>query len=184
MVGIHAEISYKARHRATYREKSEKQAMAGKALAQLKDIHLPETINWWPPAIGWWLLMLMVIATTTAIIYRLIKHKKRQRYRKQAITLLDECYQQWCVSNNSAHCFDTINMLLKRTALTAFPGSDATALHGQQWLNFLNQKCSANPFSSALIDDFSQCQYQCKITIDIEQFYRCSHQWIKCHANS
>ena len=22
----------------------------------LRDIHLPEAIGWWPPAIGWWLL--------------------------------------------------------------------------------------------------------------------------------
>lgn len=26
----------------------------------LRDIHLPETIGWFPPAIGWWLLIIFV----------------------------------------------------------------------------------------------------------------------------
>jgi hypothetical protein len=26
-------------------------------LSQLKDIHLPDDISWWPLAIGWWLLI-------------------------------------------------------------------------------------------------------------------------------
>jgi hypothetical protein len=185
MVGIHTEISYKARYRATYIEKEAngKPAMTGDALAQLKDIHLPETIHWWPPAIGWWLFILMAITTTTAIIYWAIQRKKQQKYRKEAIVLLDKRYQHWRVSNNNAHCFNAINALLKRTALTAFPESDATALHGQQWLDFLNGKCRSKPFSQKMINDFSQCQYQYNITIDIEQFYHCSRQWISCHAN-
>jgi Domain of unknown function (DUF4381) len=157
--------------------------MTGETLAQLKDIHLPETVSWWPPAIGWWLLMLMAIAVTTAIIYWAIKRKKQWQYREEAMVLLDECYQQWRVSNNDVRCFNAINALLKRTALTAFPESNATALHGQQWLDFLNAKCRSKPFDQKMIDNFSQCQYQCKITIDIEQFYRCSHQWVRCHAN-
>ncbi|MBV1912177.1 MAG: DUF4381 domain-containing protein, partial [Cycloclasticus sp.] len=27
----------------------------------LRDIHLPDAITWWPPAIGWWLLLAVII---------------------------------------------------------------------------------------------------------------------------
>jgi hypothetical protein len=26
----------------------------------LKDIHLPDAISWWPPAIGWWLIIILM----------------------------------------------------------------------------------------------------------------------------
>jgi hypothetical protein len=30
-------------------------------LAQLRDIHLPEAVSWWPLAIGWWLVAIVCI---------------------------------------------------------------------------------------------------------------------------
>ena len=157
--------------------------MTADPLAQLRDIHLPETISWWPPAIGWWLLVITIISAIAVIIYCIIRRKKQQRYRKEAIALLDECYREWSVSKDNSHCFSKINGLLKRTAITAFPGSEANKLHGRQWLEFLNEKCPTDPFDKVMMDHFSRYQYQREMSLDIKQFYHCSHQWIQQHAN-
>ena len=48
-------------------------------LAQLRDIHLPETVGLWPLAPGWWLLIALIIgALVTGIIYW------RRRYQSNA----------------------------------------------------------------------------------------------------
>jgi len=38
----------------------------------LRDIHLPDAISWWTPAIGWWILLALVIAAFIVLpkIYR------------------------------------------------------------------------------------------------------------------
>ena len=37
-------------------------------LSQLRDIHLPEAVPWWPPAPGWWMLFALVIAGAVGVM--------------------------------------------------------------------------------------------------------------------
>ena len=37
-------------------------AINANPLDQLRDIHLPEPISWWPLAPGWWLLIIIALA--------------------------------------------------------------------------------------------------------------------------
>ena len=53
----------------------------------LRDIHLPEPIGWWPPALGWWILALLVILTIGLCIW-LIRRITRKTAIKSAKKLL------------------------------------------------------------------------------------------------
>ena len=51
-------------------------------LSQLKDIHQPTPVSWWPPAIGWYLLVI-VICITAFIIGKLLYKRWRKYIRKK-----------------------------------------------------------------------------------------------------
>ncbi|MEJ2181709.1 MAG: DUF4381 domain-containing protein [Gammaproteobacteria bacterium] len=43
----------------------------------LRDIHMPDTVYWWPLAIGWWILLgLLVAIVAITYIYKYLKKRK------------------------------------------------------------------------------------------------------------
>ena len=50
----------------------------------LRDIHLPEPVGWWPPAIGWWLLPVCVLGLIVLLIW-LIRRRMRITPAKLAL---------------------------------------------------------------------------------------------------
>lgn len=46
-------------------------------LSQLRDIHLPATGGFWPPAPGWWLLALILLLSLAGLCWLL--HRRHRR---------------------------------------------------------------------------------------------------------
>lgn len=106
-------------------------------LEQLKDIHLPQQISNWPPAIGWWLVALLIIVTVTLTI-KWIKHRRSQRLAmRQALLQLKQ------VQHTDADWPLQLNSILKRLCISYFPQQDCASLYEKQWLNFLSDKLPA-----------------------------------------
>jgi len=100
-------------------------------LAQLKDIHLPEAISWWPLAIGWWVVGFIVIAGTYFAVQFSFGHYINQRYRRQGLSALNNLpnidQQQRLIALFS---------LLKQVANSAYPQQNLPALTIRNLLNF------------------------------------------------
>ena len=47
-------------------------------LAQLRDIHLPDTGGFWPPAPGWWLLALLSLTALALAVLWWRRHLRRR----------------------------------------------------------------------------------------------------------
>ncbi|MFV8782441.1 DUF4381 domain-containing protein [Microbulbifer sp. SA54] len=103
-------------------------------LEQLKDIHEPAAVGWWPPAPGWWLLaglVLLAIAGAFTLFWRARRKRLQNRYRAEGIALLN------AIDTSSAAAVEEINTILKRVAVVTFGRRACASLTGQRWIDFL-----------------------------------------------
>jgi len=110
----------------------------------LKDIHLPDAISWWPPAIGWWLLVLL-IPTLIAFSYWLYKRLTRKTAIKTAKKTLAAIKLNTELDNTQK--LRELSILLRRVAVSLAPRTEVASLTGHSWLAFLDQSLSGAPFS-------------------------------------
>ena len=79
-------------------------------LAQLKDIHVPNNVDIWPLDWGWWCLIALFLAGTISLIIYLVKKRKFNKPRRDALKLLGS------ISSLDENWPMQINSVLKRTA--------------------------------------------------------------------
>ena len=71
--------------------------MNNPTLEQLRDIHLPEAVHWWPPAPGWWIVTTLVLALLIWLVRYLQRRYRHQYFRSESRELLKQIwldYQQ------------------------------------------------------------------------------------------
>ena len=151
-------------------------------LAQLRDIHLPDPISWWPPAIGWWLLVALLGA---AIIYGLrwfLNQRAYNCYRTEALRSLDQLKTSF-INDRLRHCQEILG-LLRRTAKTAYPQLSLESEPTPSMLSRLNQ-CCANPvFNENLQQRLGDLPYQENPEIPpslLQELDETTRKWLKKH---
>ncbi len=143
-------------------------------LADLKDIHLPDAISWWPLAPGWWLLIFLVI---TLIILAVISYQfwKKRIYRRLALQELEEL-----AANNSDidenNYLESIACLIRRTAIAGTSDKQLAHWQGSQWQDYLQKSM---PEDQARLIAISR--YQANKNINKQQLTDAAKQWIKGH---
>lgn len=146
-------------------------------LAQLRDIHLPDPIGWWPLAPGWYLLSLFVIAMLVTAIIFVIRYYKNGRAKRQALRLLETYRQQYQQDTNSQLTAARISELLKRVALVYFPRSKVASLQGESWILFLNHTAKGLHFENVRIE-LLDAPYQPTISLDLNLLFEMTRSWI------
>ncbi|WP_133129899.1 DUF4381 domain-containing protein [Legionella yabuuchiae] len=152
---------------------------APQELAQLRDIHLPESVGWWPLAPGWYLLFFILLLVIIACIWGLYRCYRNERAKHQALRLLDEYQSQYEASQNSKLASARVSELLKRVALVYFPREEVAGLTGEQWLEFLNktgQDIDFRPVQYELLELPYGRENACK---NLEPLFQQAKRWIK-----
>ncbi len=148
----------------------------------LANIHLPDAPGYWPLAPGWWILLGLVLLTLLSF-YIGYKRKQREAYRHIALIELQKIKLE--SMQNPAKCLHAINLLLKRTAMTAQPKTFHSSIKGSEWLQWLDENCPrlANQFNSEIGQALIVGQYQKTPDVNINDLIKLTEAWIKKHHN-
>lgn len=141
---------------------------ANPMLAQLRDIHLPDPVSWWPLAWPWWAMLIIVFVCLTAFIV----YRKKNKWRKDAIAQLESFAHENPV-NYSLQC----NRLLKQICMNKVDKRCAS-LNGRPWLEFLDSHVKNKIFIPNL-EAFAFIPDNPNVTLDTQQLQSACEQWIR-----
>ena len=153
-------------------------------LDQLKDIHTPDAIGLWPPAIGWYLVAAFLIAALVLAGVILWRRWQQNAYRRAALRECDDIEREITAGSDSRAAAIRIATLLKRTALSVFRRAEVASLSGDAWILFLESKASEASFSiasSQLLIEASFRQSPPDNQRDVVQLLDEARRWIRKH---
>lgn len=128
------------------------------SLQNLNDIVLPTAVNWWPLAAGWYVLLGSFLLAVAWFGYQAWKHWGNNRYRRAALNELQLLTATIQTTEKHDASLRQLPVLLKRTALSAYPRDIVAPLSGDDWYQFLNaqlKKPSFTATSTGLLDNIS-----------------------------
>lgn len=147
-------------------------------LVNLKDIHLPPPVSFWPPAPGWWILAVLLISSLFiggVLFYR--QHKKRKPKTK-ALRILKDLQILYQNSKDEVVSLRNLSNLLRRTALTFYDNDEVASLQGSSWLEFLDKTGKTKEFSQGAGKVLGNEVFQQKVNPDMNALFPLVKKWI------
>lgn len=149
---------------------------------QLRDVHLPVGVSWWPLALGWWLVLFFVVSATLILSAVLFRKWRSNQYRKTAQRKLNDAYTLWQKYGDKSDYLNSANEILKRAMLSLSQHS-AVSSSGSIWVASLNHMAKM-PLSDATQNALAYECYKAAPSIDIEALNADVVSWIKTHRGS
>lgn len=150
----------------------------------LRDIHLPEPIGFWPPAVGWWLSALGIGILLISMIW-LIRRLNRKTALKSARRLLAELKQDPSLDPAEKIC--RLSVLLRRTAISLAPRTQCAGLTGQAWLDYLDLALRDKDFGSAIGRQLIETPYHNKTLpqeTEVLALFELCERWLKAQSRN
>lgn len=112
----------------------------------LRDIHLPDSISWWPLSFGWWIL-LGLVAIAFLIIYCIQRQYFKATLRKETLNELSRIEKTFLETENALFCISELSVLLRRAALSK---NLPAGVIGLSWLKLLDEPLEKPEFSEGI----------------------------------
>lgn len=90
-------------------------------LSQLKDIHWPEPVSFWPPAFGYYLVLLALVMIAMLAWYFFGWGRAKRRLKKQVLTELEAIESEFLIHRDNGLLQASLSALIKRLAFFAGP---------------------------------------------------------------
>lgn len=105
---------------------------------QLRGLHLPEAIGWWPLAPGWWVLIVLLAVGFVWLALRAMRQRKINAPRRYAIKELARIEAEYLQHRDAVTLGRQISELLRRAMLAYAPRPEVAGLTGESWLQWLD----------------------------------------------
>jgi hypothetical protein len=106
---------------------------------ELRDIHLPDPISWWPPAIGWWIVAAILLAAIVIpILYRRYTTANQRTPLFLARAELERVRSLWLEQRDFQVLLTDLSIWLRRASMSFSSRRQAASLTGQDWQQFLD----------------------------------------------
>ncbi len=131
----------------------------------LRDIHLPDPVSWWPPAMGWWFLLLfslVVIWLLIAFIKKIRKPVLKKSAKAEVVAVIEAYHEH----QNKHLLIQQLSITLKRIGISYLQRNATAGLSGIEWYTKINLLVEKNQFSEDVIKLLSQGPYQKKLDLD------------------
>ena len=123
----------------------------------LRDLHLPEPIGWWPPAMGWWLVLGFLIVMGIGA-FLLIQRHRRATPLKRALAGLEEIQTQ--SDTRLEDKLQSISAIMKRFALSIAGRDEVAGLTGDAWMSWLIARAGGQAIDLEVIAMLKKAPYQ------------------------
>lgn len=144
----------------------------------LRDIHLPDTVSWWPPAIGWWLLLALLIVTVITFTILWIKRIRRRRSPVFLARLsFEQIKKEYAATGDKIELVRNLSILLRRTVISINSRKDTAALTGHDWLQYLDKYMEGKPFSEGPGQVLVTLPYQSSINVETDTLLQLVDKW-------
>lgn len=157
----------------------------------LRDIHLPDSVSWWPLAPGWWITLgLLILAAAT--VYFLKWMKDRRQLGKQSMDEFASLVSRYQQDKDTHLLLTNLSQLLRRVCITQYDYQHIAGLTGDEWLKFLDEALvhHKNEQGLSFCGELGEClvtvQYQRAISVDekkLDQLLILSKAWLQAVTN-
>ena len=147
-------------------------------LVNLKDIHLPPPVSFWPPAPGWWILAVLLITSLYFGGVWFFRRYKKRKPKTEALRILKDLQILHQNSQDEVASLRNLSNLLRRTALTFYDTDAVASLQGSSWLEFLDKTGKTKEFSQGAGKVLGNEVFQQKVNTDMNALFPLVKKWI------
>ena len=152
-------------------------------LDQLKDIHLPPAITWWPPAPGWWLLAALIVGLLWWVLRFALRRHRERLFSRQAKRQVNALWSHYQKNRDATVLVKSLLILARQTAksnplheqLATVPTSDLLAIVDEGSVSKLSNAVELTQLHDLLYqpapEELSRAQAR--------QVFLCLRQWIR-----
>lgn len=151
----------------------------------IDEIEIPVHVPWWPETVAWKILLALVSVGITKYAWRRLRKWQANKYRRIAIEKLREIELEY-FSKNRPQSLQELPVILKATALQAYPRENIARSSNKEWLALLSRTAPNCNFDSSLGElllciAYQPSQYWQTDDKQVRQLFDLSRDWIRTH---